>query len=246
MIDTRVVGAYISELRRDADMSEAEMASKLNVTHQAVSKWENGLALPDVQTLMNLAGLFGVSIGQILSGGKRASHVRRDYVEEDPDRSFEKACAGEVDPDCLMELAPFLGSEALDKAMDLVSEDELCWEHLAGLAPSLSKEARERAFEKLCAREVDPDFLMEVAPFISRDKLKKAVDLVAEGELCEEHIVSLAPHIGSDALRRAIGRIPADSIDLDMLARLAPFLGPDFVEELIFRKVRPEQVGTAV
>ena len=59
------------------------MASKLNVTHQAVSKWENGLALPDVQTLMNWPVLFGVSIGQILSGGKRASHVRRDHVEED-------------------------------------------------------------------------------------------------------------------------------------------------------------------
>ena len=85
---------------------------------------------------------------------------------------------------------------------------------------------------------------MEVAPFISRDKLKKAVDLVAEGELCEEHIVSLAPILGA-TLRRAIGRIPADSIDLTCW-RSAPFLGPDFVEELIFRKVRPEQVGTAV
>ena len=100
---------------------------------------------------MNLAGLFSVSIGQILSGGKRASHVRRDHVEEDPDRSFEKACAGEVDPDCLMELAPFLGSEALDKAMDLVSEDELCWEHLAG-APSLSKEALS-AHSRNCVHE---------------------------------------------------------------------------------------------
>lgn len=216
MVDSRTVGAYISQLRRDADMTQAEMANKLNVTHQAVSKWENGLALPDVQTLMSLADLFGVSIEQILSGGRRTSHGRRDSVKEDLDRSLDRARTGEVDPDYLMELAPFMSRDKLEKAVDMVSEGELCWEHLVSLAPFLSQEARDRAFEKLCAGEVDPDFVMGVAPFISRDRLEKAIDLVAEGELCEEHIVSLAPFIGSDALRRAVGRIPADSIDRDM------------------------------
>ena len=42
MLDMRKVGTYISGLRKQKDMTQVELADMLNVSHQAVSKWERG------------------------------------------------------------------------------------------------------------------------------------------------------------------------------------------------------------
>ena len=58
MIDLRKTGAYISSLRRSKDWTQLELAEKLHVTHQAVSRWETGDSFPDVTTLARIAQLF--------------------------------------------------------------------------------------------------------------------------------------------------------------------------------------------
>ncbi|MDO4357030.1 MAG: helix-turn-helix transcriptional regulator [Clostridia bacterium] len=68
MIDTRVVGRSIAFLRRQQRMTQQGLASVMNVSHQAVSKWENGVALPDIQTVLSMSRLFGVSMEALLTG----------------------------------------------------------------------------------------------------------------------------------------------------------------------------------
>ena len=50
MIDNRTVGRCIARLRVAKGMTQQGLAAALNVSHQAVSKWETGAALPDMQT----------------------------------------------------------------------------------------------------------------------------------------------------------------------------------------------------
>ena len=47
MIDNRAVGKTIATLRQNRNMTQQQLAATLNVSHQAVSKWENGQALPE-------------------------------------------------------------------------------------------------------------------------------------------------------------------------------------------------------
>ncbi len=68
MIDTRVVGRSIAFLRRRQRMTQQALAGAMNVSHQAVSKWENGVALPDIQTVLSMSRLFGVSMEALLTG----------------------------------------------------------------------------------------------------------------------------------------------------------------------------------
>ncbi|MBQ3270322.1 MAG: helix-turn-helix transcriptional regulator [Clostridia bacterium] len=68
MIDNIAVGKTIARLRQNNNMTQQQLAAALNVSHQAVSKWETGAALPDVQTLMALTRLFGVTMEQLLNG----------------------------------------------------------------------------------------------------------------------------------------------------------------------------------
>jgi len=68
MIDNRRVGKTIAAFRHARGMTQQKLATVMNVSHQAVSKWENGAALPDIQTLIELTRLFGITVEQLLIG----------------------------------------------------------------------------------------------------------------------------------------------------------------------------------
>ncbi|MBE6616764.1 MAG: helix-turn-helix domain-containing protein [Ruminococcaceae bacterium] len=59
------IGRNIYELRRNKKMTQGQLAEKLGVTEQSVSKWENGICAPDVSLFPTIAGFFGVSIDRI-------------------------------------------------------------------------------------------------------------------------------------------------------------------------------------
>lgn len=67
MADTLAIGRAIAQLRRAMKMTQQSLAACLYVSHQAVSKWENGVALPDVMTLFALCKYFGITIEQLLT-----------------------------------------------------------------------------------------------------------------------------------------------------------------------------------
>ena len=60
------IGEKISILRRDFNLSQDELAEKLDVSRQSVSKWESGKALPDSDKVLAIAELFGVSTDFLL------------------------------------------------------------------------------------------------------------------------------------------------------------------------------------
>jgi len=68
MIDKLKVGKRIIALRKEYGYSQSDFADKLNVTPQAVSKWETGLALPDIEILLIMSMLFKITINEILEG----------------------------------------------------------------------------------------------------------------------------------------------------------------------------------
>ena len=88
MIDNRAVGKTISTLRQNRNMTQQQLAATLNVSHQAVSKWENGAALPDVQTLMDLTRLFGITMEQLLSGEVPQERMEGKSPLEEPIRDI--------------------------------------------------------------------------------------------------------------------------------------------------------------
>jgi len=70
MIDKIDVGKRISAFRKKLGYSQSMFAEKLNVSSQAVSKWETGLTLPDIDVLLNISWICKVSINTVLEGLK--------------------------------------------------------------------------------------------------------------------------------------------------------------------------------
>ena len=62
----KTLGTIICELRKKNNMTQLELAEKMNVTDKAVSKWERDISYPDISSLPRLAEILGVSVGELM------------------------------------------------------------------------------------------------------------------------------------------------------------------------------------
>lgn len=67
-MDENKIGQFIVELRKEKNMTQKDLAAQLHITDKAVSKWERGLSCPDISLLTALAGILGVTTGELLNG----------------------------------------------------------------------------------------------------------------------------------------------------------------------------------
>lgn len=69
-MDAIKFGSFVARARKDKNMTQAELASKIKVTDKAVSRWERGLGFPDINTLEPLAEALGVSVLELMKSEK--------------------------------------------------------------------------------------------------------------------------------------------------------------------------------
>ena len=88
------IGANIRRLRLARSMTQEQLAQRLNLTAQAVSKWENGVGMPDIQLLPELSVLLGTTIDGLFSMTDETRYARVEGMLEDvrflPDDEFEQ------------------------------------------------------------------------------------------------------------------------------------------------------------
>ena len=73
MLDSIKVGNFIMGKRKSLGMTQQQLADKLNVSFQAISKWENGTTYPNIEILRDLAIVLDVSVDEILAGSERGA-----------------------------------------------------------------------------------------------------------------------------------------------------------------------------
>ena len=90
------VGKYLSELRKYYKITQDELAGRMGVTRQAVSKWETGATIPDIEILMNLSEIYGISINDILKADLTKIKFQKEIVfpgeEKNPKKIFVVGC----------------------------------------------------------------------------------------------------------------------------------------------------------
>lgn len=72
MLDSIKVGRFIAEKRKELGLTQQQLAERLNISFQAVSKWENGSTYPNIESLYELATALNVSVDEILIGNEKA------------------------------------------------------------------------------------------------------------------------------------------------------------------------------
>jgi len=67
-MDQVKIGKFIAECRKKNNLTQMQLAEKLNITDRAVSKWENGKAMPDSSIMLDLCNELKISVNELLSG----------------------------------------------------------------------------------------------------------------------------------------------------------------------------------
>lgn len=229
MIDNKKVGLAIAQLRQSKNLTQQQLAACLNVSHQAVSKWENGAALPDVLTLMELSRMFGVTLEQLLNG--EVAHVleTEDNPRENPDENTDEA------PDEDPKEEPIV--------LKLDTEDILSKRRMAEATEAEAMADEETQAEKAEAKEsknepMDVEKIIQMAPFMSRAALEEMLRDYS-GSLTPRDLARLAPFVSAEFLESLIES--GSEINWDTLRRLAPFLKKEAVDALTMAVAKGEK-----
>ncbi len=89
-MDAVQIGKYLSILRKYYKITQDELANRLKVTRQAISKWETGAAIPDIELLMKLSEIYGISINDILKADTESIKFQKEIVFPDDDKISKK------------------------------------------------------------------------------------------------------------------------------------------------------------
>ena len=69
-MDQIKIGKFIAECRKKENLTQMQLAEKLNITDRAVSKWETGKSMPDASIMLALCDMLNISVNELLSGEK--------------------------------------------------------------------------------------------------------------------------------------------------------------------------------
>ena len=58
------IGRFIAECRKERQLTQAQLAEKLNITDRAVSKWETGKSMPDASIMLDLCSILGITVNE--------------------------------------------------------------------------------------------------------------------------------------------------------------------------------------
>lgn len=81
-MDQAKVGKFIAQLRKERGLTQEALGQKLGVTNKTVSRWENGNYMPDIELLIPLGEVLGVSVNELLAGERLSDEQFRERADQ--------------------------------------------------------------------------------------------------------------------------------------------------------------------
>ena len=76
------IGKFIAKVRKEKNITQQELANKLNITDRAISHWENGRSMPDAGIMLELCKLLDINVNELLSAKKIIKESYNEQAEE--------------------------------------------------------------------------------------------------------------------------------------------------------------------
>ena len=76
------IGKFISECRKKQNLTQEQLAEKLNITSKAISKWEKGKSIPDVSIMQDLCRILNITLNDLFNGEKIADEDYKKVADE--------------------------------------------------------------------------------------------------------------------------------------------------------------------
>jgi len=212
MFDVMKFGRALSKLRKNADMTQNEVADKLNLSRQAISKYERGESFPDVSVLVLIAELFDVSLDELIGYGNPTegeSTILKDAARGSGDIVAENIAD-------VVNLAPLLKPSLLTKLSGRFKAQGLDISSLLVLADYLNDETVSDLMENASFDIFTVDVLEKFIPFLNRQSIENIFERVMNGEADWHLLEPLSPYINHSIIEAAVieGVIPDEALGI--------------------------------
>ena len=97
-MDQKRIGAFIARCRKEKNLTQMQLAELLEITNQAVSKWETGRGMPDVSLLQPLCDVLGISLNELFSGEHISAEEYKGKAEENISKLFKEKQIANLKP----------------------------------------------------------------------------------------------------------------------------------------------------
>ena len=180
MFDADLFCANLSTLRRNADMTQSELADKLNLTRQAISRYEKGDSFPDISILVKIAEIFNLSIDELIGAGA-PTDGEQELLKNAALGKDLRSCHCNIHE--LENIAPLLKPSALDRAIQGFASQGIDISNLASLFSYMSDRGFWKLLENSDYQTIDTALLEKMLPFMNFSAKISLFDKIIRGEL---------------------------------------------------------------
>jgi transcriptional regulator with XRE-family HTH domain len=166
MVELKKFGTYLCQLRKAKNLTQSELADKLNVTRQSVSKWELGDSFPDISLLTKISEIFGVSVDTLISAGEPESQL---------DALTEAFANHGINIKPIADLVLYMNDSSPAGIIERRLFNDINEAMLSKLIPFLDEESLEIIFRKILDKELSASLLPALMPHIDRSLVEIAV-----------------------------------------------------------------------
>ena len=176
-------GAYISRLRKEHDMPQSKLADILNVTRQAVSKWERGEGFPDISILCEVANVFGVSVDALLNAGEASGNEAAilSSVTQNQEIAKEVFEDKSIVQD-VINIAPYLKVSTLSAIAEQLAKHNIDISKIIELSEFMNDESIVKLFQNSDLDRLDDELLEKLVPFLDKDSQYAILEKVMKGQ----------------------------------------------------------------
>lgn len=220
MFDITKFGGYLCRLRKNADMTQSELANKLDVTHQAISRYEKGLCFPDISILVLLAEIFNVTLDELINAGepsKGESNILENVAKGNSD-------IAPADFQDIVGLAPMLKPSVLAKLSENCKKQGVDISNIVELAEYLNDDAVLPLVEEADFRTLNDELMKKLLPLLDMRSKQVLFERMFNGELDLHFIEIILPYAEeiTSQIEAAVieGALPNETLDLLRRCRL--------------------------
>lgn len=192
MFNTTKFGGYLSRLRKNADMTQSELADRLNLTRQAISRYETGDSFPDVSVLVLIADIFGITLDELINSGEPTRGEQQVLCNIAIGKNNVRVDNLSV----YVGLAPLLKPSVLEKLSEGLFDQDIDISSVVTLAEYLSDESVVAMIEKADYRSVDAELMEKLMPFLDHPSREKVLEKIFDGEMDWRLLGSFIPVYG--------------------------------------------------
>ena len=193
MFDIKKFGAYISRLRKKADMTQSELAEQLNLTRQAISKYECGDSFPDISILIEVANVFGITLDELISSGnpteKEVAILESALEGQDLCCLLDKQCISDI-----VNIAPLLKPSLLDKMAKDLAKHGIDISSIVSLAEYINDDAVVKLLENAMYDTINENLLERLIPFLDSNSISIIFQKILKGDLDYRLIRIMLPY----------------------------------------------------